>query len=162
MEEIKQFFMAQGSDLGPGLVCLRTIVVFAVAIMYVRWAKKRFIAQATAMDLVLAVMFGSILSRSINGGANLVSGLVAGLTIIVLHRIALHWSYFSERFAQLVKGNAAVLVRDGVIDVAAMREHDVTEEDLKQEMRIRAMTEDVSGIKLAVLERSGQIGFIKK
>jgi uncharacterized membrane protein YcaP (DUF421 family) len=162
MEALKQVFLAKGSDLNPILVFPRTIIVFVVAVLYVRWSKKRFIAQATAIDLVMAIIFGSVLSRAINGGATLLSTLVAGLSLVLLQRLAAHQSARSKRFANFVKGTTQILVRDGVVDYKEMLNHDVTEEDLKEEMRVHALTDDLDKIKVAVFERSGHVGFVKK
>jgi len=158
---VQELFLAKGSDLGPGMVAVRTVIVFAFALIFVRMAKKRFIAQATAMDLVVAVILGSTLSRGINGGANLLSTLIAGFMIVVVNRVLAHFSARSHKFGRLVKGSKEVLLRDGVIDEEQMSKHDITEEDLHQEMRVRALVDDVAKLKLAVLERSGEIGFIK-
>jgi uncharacterized membrane protein YcaP (DUF421 family) len=159
---IEKIFTAQGSDLGPALVIPRTIIVFAVAILYVRIAKKRFIAQASAIDLVLAVVFGSLLSRAINGSGTLISCMAAGLTLVGLQRLLVHWGVGSAWVSNLVKGNCEVLVRDGVIDWEQMREHDISEDDLKQEMRVNGMIRNVEEVALAVLERSGQISVVKR
>ena len=158
---MQQLFMAKGSDIGPGFVAARVLIVLVVAIFFVRLGKKRFIAQATAMDLVMVVIFGSTLSRGINGGANLLSVLIAGAVIVILHRVLTHFASRSEKFGSLVKGTSEVIVRNGEIDWKQMHLHDISELDLKQEMRVHALVEDLRKIKLAVLERSGEIGFVK-
>ncbi|HET6645237.1 MAG TPA: YetF domain-containing protein [Fimbriimonadales bacterium] len=162
MDSLEKIFSAQGSDLGPLLVVPRTVIVFLVAVVYVRWAKKRFIAQASAIDLVLAVIFGSLLSRAINGGATLASSLVSGLTVVVLHRIILHYSARSPRLFDIVKGHRETIVRDGTFQRPQMRKHDVSEEDVLQELRLRALTDDLGAVREAVLERSGQISIVKQ
>ena len=156
-----QLFLAKGSDVGPVYVSARAIIVFIAAIAFVRLAKKRFIAQASAMDLVMVVILGSVLSRGINGSSSLLSVIMAGIVLVILQRTLAHFSARSHRFGKLVKGNAEVLVRDGKMLTEQMRHHDITEHDLHQEMRIRALVDDLSKIKMAVLERSGQIGFVK-
>lgn len=157
-----QIFTAKGSDLGPLLVIPRTVIVFLMAILYVRVAKKRFIAQASAMDLVMAIIFGSLLSRAINGGATLLSSLSGGLVLVVLQRILAHFSCASRPFARLVKGTYEVLVREGVMDREMMRRHDISEDDLYSEMRINGMTGELADVELAVLERSGRISVVRR
>jgi uncharacterized membrane protein YcaP (DUF421 family) len=159
---MRELLFEKGSDLGLGTVALRAVVIFIVAIVYVRLARKRFIAQATAMDLVMAVIFGSTLSRGINGGSSLVSCLEAGIGIVILQRIFAHFSYRYRWFGSLVKGNSNVLISDGQLDRKEMEKHDLSDNDLRQELRLHANTEDLEDIKLAVLERSGQISFVKK
>lgn len=159
---VGKIFTSQGSQLDPGLVIPRTAIVFIVAIIYVRMAKKRFIAQASAMDLVMAVVFGSLLSRAINGGATLASGLSAGFTLVVLQRVFAHYSCASPAFSKLVNGDHETLVKDGVMDRDEMKKHDISEEDLRADIRLNGMTDKLEEVRLAVLERSGQISVVKK
>ena len=159
---LHDLFMEKGSDVGIGIVALRAIIVFALAIVFVRIAKKRSIAQASAMDLALIIIFGSVMSRAVNGGSNLLSSLIAGVILVSLQRALAHFSFHSHKFGNLVKGTSQVIVHNGVPDHVAMKRHDITEHDLHQEMRVRALTDDLAKIEKAVLERSGQIGFVKK
>jgi uncharacterized membrane protein YcaP (DUF421 family) len=157
-----QVFTAKGSDLGPLLIIPRTAIVFLMAIVYARLAKKRFIAQASAADLVMAIIFGSVLSRAINGGADLATSLVAGIVLVFLQRLLAHFSCLSKPFAELVKGTTEVLIRDGVAIPEKMRKHDISEEDLQSELRINGLTNDVSEVALGTLERSGRVSVVKK
>lgn len=159
---LQKIFLAKGSDLGPGLVIPRTIIVFAFAILFIRLARKRSIAQASAMDMLLIVLFGSILSRAVNGGATLLSSLVAGSVLIAMQRVMSHYACASKRFADTVKGTYEVLIRDGVPDREQMRQHDISEDDLKSEMRINGLVDDFADVKLAVLERSGRISVVRR
>lgn len=161
MNWLQKLFLSQGSDLDPILVIPRTAIVFLVAVVYVRWAKKRFIAQASAIDLVMAVIFGSLLSRAINGGATLLSSLSAGLTVIVLHRVVTHFGARWPWLYDQIKGHREVVVEGGEFRKDMMLRHDVTEEDVRQEMRTRALTDRLEDVELAVLERSGKISIVK-
>lgn len=153
-------FIAQGGEAHPLAVAIRAAIIFVVAIAYVRMAKKRFMAQATAVDLVMVIMFGSILSRGVNGGATLLSTLVAGLVLVALQRLFAHFTAQSHRFGRLVKGSIETLVRDGVVDRAEMRHHDISEADLLSEMRVNGRTDDFQKVALATLERSGHISIV--
>lgn len=160
MSDLISFFLSRGDQVAPWMIVPRTIIIAFVAIAYVRMAKKRFIAQASAMDLVLAVIFGSLLSRGITGGASLASTLIAGLTLVIIERVLIHFSAQSPKFGRWVKGTYNVLVRDGVIDWHAMRRHDISEADLKLEMRLNGHVDNTADIALATLERNGRISVI--
>ena len=162
MDWLNKLLTAPGSDLGPLLIVPRALIVFIVAIAYVRLAKKRFLAQASALDVVMAVIFGSVLSRGINGGASLVSCLVAGLALVTLHRLLIFWAARFPRFYNLVKGSRNLVAKDGVLLLDAMHIHDVTEEDIRQALRTTALTDDLSQVHAATLERSGRISIVKK
>jgi uncharacterized membrane protein YcaP (DUF421 family) len=114
------------------------------------------------MDMVMTVVFGSTLSRGINGSASLASCLAASLTLVVLQRIFAQWSCRSERFSLLAKGRSELLVKDGHIDEEALRKHALTREDLEGDIRTNGLVDDISNIRVATLERSGQISVVAK
>ena len=57
----------ESRDINSHQMGLRAAVVFIVTILMVRLAKKRFMGRATAFDVILGIMIGSIVSRAING-----------------------------------------------------------------------------------------------
>jgi uncharacterized membrane protein YcaP (DUF421 family) len=159
---VVEVLTAKGSDLDPLLVIPRTVIVVLVAIIYVRVAKKRFLAQASAMDLVTAVILGSVLSRAINGGATLANSLAAGLVVIVMQRLLIHFSSESHAFGRLVKGSSQVLVRNGVVDDALMSQHNISTHDLYSEMRLNGQISELAQVGLATLERNGRISIVPR
>src|SRR5689334_18430376 len=54
------------ADLNSIEMTVRTVIVYIVAIALVRIGSRRFLSQATAFDLIVAIMLGSIMSRAIN------------------------------------------------------------------------------------------------
>ena len=54
-------------ELGAAHMALRAVVVYAVTLVFVRLAKKRFMGHATAFDVILGIMLGAIVSRAITG-----------------------------------------------------------------------------------------------
>jgi uncharacterized membrane protein YcaP (DUF421 family) len=59
------------------------------------------------------------------------------------------------------KGKAVVLVQNGTLQRKNMLWNHVSDHDLEEDMRLDAKTEDLSRIKVARVERSGDISFIK-
>ena len=88
--------------------------------------------------------------------------LGGGVVLVVLHRIFAHLAYYSHGFGILVKGKPDTIVRDGECDFPVMRRNHVSTHDLEEDMRLSAHTDDLSKIRLARVERSGDISFIKK
>jgi uncharacterized membrane protein YcaP (DUF421 family) len=67
----------------------------------------------------------------------------------------------SHAFGFLVKGTLAVRVQNGRLERKNMFWNHLSEHDLEEDMRLEAQTDDLSKIKTARLERSGEISFIK-
>ena len=68
-------------------MALRAVIVYVVTLIMVRLGKKRFMGKATAFDMILGIMLGSIVSRAITGNAPLVPALAATATLIALHSV---------------------------------------------------------------------------
>jgi uncharacterized membrane protein YcaP (DUF421 family) len=62
----------------------------------------------------------------------------------------------------LIKGSPELIVRDGKMLRDVMRRNHVSEHDLEEDLRLDAQMEDASKVKIARVERSGDISFIKK
>ena len=123
---------------------------------------RRSLAQKTAFDALFIVLLGSMLSRAINGTAPFFTTIAAGIALMIVHRAFAFGAFKSHWFGKLIKGRPITLVRDGEIDREKMKQALVSEHDLDEDLHLAARTEDVSTIKLARLERSGDISFIKK
>jgi uncharacterized membrane protein YcaP (DUF421 family) len=108
------------------------------------------------------VIPAAVLSRAINGSAAFFATLGGGVVLVVLHRLFAFLAFYSHGFGILVKGRPDFIVHDGKPDLAMMWRNHASTHDLDEDMRLSAHTDDVSKIRLARVERSGDISFIKK
>lgn len=148
------------ADVGVGQMALRTILVYIFTLVIVRLGSKRFLAKATPFDVIVGIMLGSIMSRAINGSAPFVPTLVSGVVVLGLHWLLTQLAFHTDWFGSLVKGNPILLVRDGQIQQAGMREAGLSHQDLEQAVRVQANQTGVENIHLAHMERSGSISVI--
>jgi len=143
-------------------ISLRGIIVFLVTLAAVRLGHKRSMSRKTPFDAVLLVILAAVLSRAINGSAAFFATLGGGVVLVLLHRLFAFLTFYSHRFGILVKGRPDVIVRDGQCDLAMMWRNHVSTHDLEEDMRLSVHTDDLANIRLARVERSGDISFIKK
>ena len=143
-------------------ISLRGIIVFLVTLAAVRLGHKRSLARRTPFDAVLLVILAAVLSRAINGSAAFFATLGGGIVLVLVHRLFAFLAFYSHGFGMLVKGSADVIVRDGRRDLVMMWRNHVSTHDLDEDMRLSAHTDDLSDIRVARVERSGDISFIKK
>jgi len=125
-------------------------------------SSRRSLAEKTAFDAVLLIIIASVLARAINGSAPFFATIGAGFVLVILHRLLGGVAYFSHGFGILIKGKPVLLVQDGVMQCKNMCRNQISEHDLEEDMRLEAKTENLSNIKTARLERSGEISFIKR
>jgi uncharacterized membrane protein YcaP (DUF421 family) len=128
--------------------------------LIVRLGKKRFMGRATAFDVILGIMLGSIVSRAITGNSPFFPALAASGVLVAMHwlfsLIALHW----HGFGWMIKGKPVLLVRDGEIDEQVMRKTHMTEHDLWEDLRGKSGS-DLKQIAEARLERNGQLSVLE-
>lgn len=151
----------QPKDLTFLQVSIRGVVVFIAALIMVRLSSKRSLAEKTAFDAVLVVIIGSMLARVINGSEAFFPTLGTGFVLVLLHRLFGIAAYYSHTFGFLVKGTPTVLVQNGRPERRNMFWNHISKHDLEEDMRLDAKTEDLSKIRTARLERSGEISFVK-
>ncbi|HEY0570016.1 MAG TPA: YetF domain-containing protein [Enterovirga sp.] len=150
----------ESKELSVWQMGLRAIVVYLVTVIMVRLGKKRFLGRATAFDVILGIMLGSIVSRAVTGNAPMLPALVASAVLVLMHFVfsgmALRW----HGFGSLIKGNPRLIVRDGAIDERNLRKAHMTEHDLHEDLRSKSVAR-LDQVAEAHLERSGQMSVIK-
>ncbi|QBR84599.1 DUF421 domain-containing protein [Legionella israelensis] len=136
------------------------VAVFLYAIFLLRIAKTR-IRLKRPFDFVIIILIGSLLSRTINGKAELIPTLLTTFTLIMLHKLFALISYHSDWIGRVLKGKEQLLIENGEINWEHMKESKITEEDLLEEARKNKILR-IETIKKAYLERDGNISFIEE
>lgn len=149
-------------SLGVVQMALRALIVYFVALAFVRIGDKRFLGKNTAFDIVIGIMFGSVMSRAITTATEFLPVIVAGGVLVALHFVVALVTFRSDGIGTLVKGQERTLVRDGEIQWDAMATAHVTRRDLEGALRSEGKVEDVADVRLAMLERSGDISVIPR
>jgi uncharacterized membrane protein YcaP (DUF421 family) len=151
-----------GKELSIPAIAARAIFVFIAWLVIIRLADRRMLGKYSAFDTVLGVMIGAVLGRTINGGAPLWGSLTAVAVLVTFHWVIASVSHRWRLFGRLVKGEARELVADGRIDEGRLRKSFLTENDLKEMLRLHGRIGDPSEAKLAMLERNGQISALPR
>jgi uncharacterized membrane protein YcaP (DUF421 family) len=143
-------------------ITIRGLVVFVAALIMMRLGDRRALARKTAFDTVLLVLLASVLSRAINGSAAFFATLGACFVIVIVHRVLAHASFHFPAWGNLIKGRDRILVEDGSFRHETMRRSCVSEDDVAEDLRLSAEIEEIKKVKVARLERSGDLSFILK
>lgn len=159
METLHTFIGAEGQDIGSLQMALRATLIFTLGLLIVRFAATRAFGKWSALDIILAVIIGSNLSRALTGSAPFIPTLVATVLLVVFHALlsmgAARWPWLST----LTKGASVKLVRDGKLDEAAMRRAGIGHGDLRMALRAAGHA-DLASVASASLERNGDISVI--
>lgn len=138
--------------------CARAALIFAYGLIIVRLAGRRIFATWSALDIVVAIVTGSTLSRALTGNAPLFGTLAAVTVLVALHWVLARAAAQSPILSRLVEGSAIELAREG----AVIREHPstVSESNLREALRASGV-ESLAETRLVVLEPSGSISVLK-
>ena len=156
MSEWVGWLLGEGGDLDALHMTLRAVVVSIATITMIRIAGRRSFGLHRPFDACMAVLLGSVLSRAVTGASAFWPTLLAGLAVVLLHRLIALASVAWPWFEVLVSGSERELVRDGARDREQMRRALLTERDLDEAVRKRTGDER-SPLKRAVLERDGTV-----
>jgi uncharacterized membrane protein YcaP (DUF421 family) len=163
IEEMLRVILGLGldnKDINAAQMALRAVIVYVVTVVIVRLGKKRFMGGATAFDVILGIMLGSIVSRAITGNSPFVPALAASAVLVVMHSlfswVALRW----HGFGWAIKGDARLVVKDGQVDRGEMRKAHMSERDLWEDLRGKSIAR-LDEVAEAILERSGNLSVIK-
>ncbi|MFG6500049.1 DUF421 domain-containing protein [Sulfitobacter sp. 1A13191] len=140
---------------------LRAVITFLYAILLYRVAPRRSFSNLSAQDIVLTVVLGSSLSRSLTGNAPLLPTLAATGLLVVLYVSVTALAPRSKVVSRLLKGRPITLVRDGEVDDEAFRKAHFGENDIAELLRLNGLR-DLSEVEEARLERNGQVSVIPK
>lgn len=140
--------------------CARAALIFAYGILLVRIAGRRVFGQWTAVDIIVAIVTGSTLSRALTGNADLFGTLAANTLLMALHWALVHASARWPALSRLVEGPPVLLGENGRIDIGLLRRHAISPASLEQALRTAGVDTPTSA-RLVVLEASGKISVVK-
>jgi len=149
-------------DLTFAQISLRGAIVLVFTLIIVRLGDRRALAKKSAFDAALLIILASALARAINGSAPFLGTLGGAAVIVGLHRALGLLCTRSTGFRRLVKGPAEVIVRNGAYQQNEMRRNHLHVEDVHEDLRLSAHTDQIREIACARLESSGDISFIQK
>lgn len=148
-------------DLSWWQMSIRGLIVFAYSVLLVRLVGRRIFGRRAAIDIILAVLIGSSLSRTLTGNAPLVATLAATTAVIAVYWLLARLAYRWKPVARLLKGRSETLVEDGEVREQTARKYAITESELREALR-RSDVKSLASVDTAYLENNGAISIFKK
>jgi uncharacterized membrane protein YcaP (DUF421 family) len=148
-----------GGDITLSQMLARASLVLLIGLALVRLTTPRLFSRATPIDIVVAVIVGSNLSRTLTGNAPFIEVIVATIFLVALHATLTHIAARWRPLATLIKGRKHILAEDGKVNHEKMRACAVGERDLMAAIRAAGGSRLID-VKLATLERGGEIDVV--
>jgi uncharacterized membrane protein YcaP (DUF421 family) len=158
---ITNLFGVNPKNINFWQMAIRSAFIYITSLIIIRFGNKRFLGKSTAFDVVIGIVIGSVFSRAINGNGPLFLTLSAGITLVGLHWLFAVLSLNQKGFGYLVKGKTSQIVNNFQLDKKKMKQGHVSEEDVKEQLRLGMNQKNLENIREAFLEKDGQISFIK-
>ena len=138
----------------------RTIILYFLIMAGLRLMGKRQIGELEPSELVLTMMVSDLATVPMQDfGIPLLNGLIPILCLLSLSMLLSLLSLKSLRLRGLICGQPTILIREGQIQQAAMRQNRFTLDELLEELRGQGIS-DPTTVKYAVLENSGQLSVL--
>jgi uncharacterized membrane protein YcaP (DUF421 family) len=150
----------KAEDLQFWQVAMRGVLIYAALIVTLRLAKKRSLGRATALDVVIVITIGSLASRGITGNAPLGNSLAAVMALLAVHWFVSLVTRDHSTISDWIKGRPRRIIMNGEVDEKAVVAAHMSDDDLAEDLRQQGV-EDPKEVKLAMLERSGQLSVIR-
>jgi len=146
-----------------GQVLLRMVVVFALALVVVRFMGNRTVGQFSPFDFVLMVGIGDIVGNvAMNRTESLLIGLEALVGILLLQQVLARLSLKSVFLRKWFEGTPVILIQNGAILRENLVKTQFNYDDLRQELHKLGMDfSNLKDIKIARLESCGDFSVVK-
>lgn len=138
-------------------VIARTVTLLLFALILVRWLGKRGIGQVSPYEFVVLIAMGSALGDPMFYPTVPLSPPMLVLAVIVVVQRFLSWfTEQDDRVEKFVEGVPRICIRDGEIDLKALRDEHVPFDELVMLLREKDV-ENLAAVRLAILETSGRL-----
>ena len=136
------------------------MILYFILMLGLRLMGKRQIGELEPSELVLTLIISDLAAVPMQDfGIPLVNGLFPIITLLCVSMLLSFFSLKSIRFRALVCGRPTVIIRDGKILQQNMARNRFTVDELLEQLRSQGYS-DISAVKYAVLETSGQVSVL--
>lgn len=138
----------------------RTVILYFILMVGLRLMGKRQIGELEPSELVLTLIISDLAAVPMQDfGIPLVNGLFPIITLLCMSMLLSFFSLKSIRFRGLVCGHPTVIIREGKVLQQNMARNRFTVDELYEQLRCQGYS-DLSAVKYAILETSGQVSVL--
>src|SRR5438105_2135914 len=141
---------------------LRAIAVFFFVLVLTRVIGRRELSQLAPFDLILLIILGDALQQGLTQDDYSVTGAILIVGTFAVLQVFMSWIGF--RFPPtrpILEGEPLIVIEDGNPIERNLKRERLTVEELMESARLHEIA-NLDEIQWAVIERNGEISFIKK
>ncbi len=144
------------------LTFIRTIILYILVLIVMRFMGKREIGQLQPFELAISIMIADLATIPMaETGIPISSGVVPILGLLVMHLTISVINLKSIKMREIICGKPAILIYRGKIQEKTMKKERFTINELEERLRGYNVT-NIGDVEYAILETSGQISILQK
>lgn len=144
------------------LIFFRSIFLYSLVLLVMRFMGKREIGQMQPFELVIAIMIADLASTPMSEiGIPIMYGVIPIFGLLFMHILISILNIKSIRIREIICGKPRILVNKGVIDEKALIKENFTINELQERLRVNNIN-SLADVEYVILETSGQISVIPK
>ena|ERR1700733_13735848 len=151
-----------GKDLNVLQMTSRSVVVFIIALILIRISGRRSFGLRSPLDNIITIVLGAVLSRAIVGASGFLPVIASCTALVIIHRALAYGMVHHPAFSRLISGEKILLFKDGDFIKQNMDKGLICREEILQEVRKSALTENPDLIEKIYMERNGEVNSVKK
>lgn len=144
------------------LIFVRTIFLYVLVLIVMRFMGKREISQLQPFELVISIMIADLATMPMSEtGIPILYGIIPILGLLMIHILISILNLKSIHIREIICGKPRILMYRGRIDEKAMIKENFTINELQERLRVNGIF-NLEDVEYAILETSGQITVIPK
>lgn len=155
--EFLQSVFGSGESLEWYQMSARGIIIFVLTILMLRIAGQRTFGKKSAIDNVVVITLGAVLSRAVVGASPFIPVIVTGFCTVLAHRLIAWLCMRYEKLGIFIKGKRTILFRNGNMILQNMNSTLMSREDIEEGVRLQTNKDNMKGIRAVYLEKGGEI-----
>ena len=141
---------------------LRATVLYAIIIFLIRLMGKRQIGELQPSELVITILLSEIASIPMqDNNIPILHSVVALFALVAYEILSSAVGLKSNKLRTILQGHPVIVIRDGKIDMKALRKLRMTINDLLSALRQKDVFE-ISQVSYAIFETNGKISVLLK
>ncbi|TXF77543.1 DUF421 domain-containing protein [Chryseobacterium sp.] len=138
-------------------VLVRTVIMFLIIIVGLRFLGKRGVKQLSVFELVVIIGLGSAAGDPMfYKDVGILSSLLVFIIIIALYAVLTYILGKSKKFENYLEGKPVCLIQDGIFAVDNFRKENLGSDEFFSELRLKGVSH-LGQIETAIEETSGDI-----
>lgn len=144
------------------LIFLRTIFLYIIVLVVMRFMGKREIGQLQPFELAISIMIADLATLPMaDTGIPITNGIIPILGLLVMHLLISMVNMKSLRAREIICGKPSILIYRGRINEKKLKKERFTINELEERLRGENIF-NIGDVEYAILETSGQISVIPK